>query len=246
MPPVDKAIRAAATAAVVVLALIAFAVSYAHIYELAIRLGEQPLVAQLYPVTVDGLLVTAALVGLYCSRYRLSKPTLARGALFLGIGATVISNVAHGITDGLGAAIFAGWPAVALLVAAELLLWLVAAAQSLDARQVVILEGESPDEASVLSRALTLLANDRSLTAAELEGVWTFVTTRRSSLQRRPKNSSAVSRFTWPGASSLWESSARGCSLGGMSRASSNQAYRRFSPQTARTARMHHPPRRMQ
>jgi hypothetical protein len=81
----------------------------------------------------------------------------------------VVSNVAHGITDGLGAAIFAGWPAVALLVAAELLLWLVAAARSMEKRQVVVIEGEqSENGASALSRALTLLANDRSLSAAEI------------------------------------------------------------------------------
>lgn len=42
-------------------------------------------------------------------------PVLARWLLGLGIGATLVANVAHGLGHGLIGAAVAAWPAVALV-----------------------------------------------------------------------------------------------------------------------------------
>lgn len=160
----DKLIRVSAASAVCVLALIAFSISWQHIYDVALMAGQSPEVAQLYPVTVDGLLICSALVGLYCSRCGLPTPPLARVGLAMGIGATVACNVAEGISHGLGAALFAGWPAAALLVASEMVLWLVA--RSVDTAAVVVIE--KTDQADQLRAVVELLAVEPRLSAAEL------------------------------------------------------------------------------
>lgn len=168
MPLADRAIRWTLTAAVTLLASISFVVSYQHTYALAVRLGEQRQTARLIPLTLDLLLIASAMTGLFCSRYGLPQPRLARLALLLGIVATICVNVAEGIARGPWAALFAGWPAVALVVSAELLLWLVAASRSLDNRAVVVIEQTEPEQASKLREAVALLGSDPRMSGAEL------------------------------------------------------------------------------
>ncbi len=167
MPLADRLIRFAATISVVILAVIAFTVSYRHCYHLALRLGEDNATSILVPFTVDLLVLASALTSLFCNRYALPVPRLARLGLMLGIGATIAVNVAEGITRGIWAAIFGAWPALALVIATELLLALVAAARSLETRTVLVVEHEEETD-PLLDRAVEALAKDRNLSGAAL------------------------------------------------------------------------------
>ena len=163
----DRVIRLTMTLAVVLVAAVAAWISYGHAYELALRWGENEVTARLLPLTLDGLVLAASLTELFCSRYQLQQPALARLALLLGIGATLAVNVLHGLEHGPLAAVLAAWPAVALVVSSELLLWVVATSRSLDKRAVLVVPKR--DKATeALSAAAELVANDRSISAAEV------------------------------------------------------------------------------
>jgi hypothetical protein len=116
---------------------------------------------------VDGLIVSGSLTNLFCSRYNLPKPFLARLALGVGVTATLGMNVAHGAAYSVGAAVVAGWPAVAFLVASELLLWVVGASRHLSSKTVVTIN--APVEVSTdLSRVVELLGEVKDMSAAEV------------------------------------------------------------------------------
>ncbi len=168
MPVVDKLIRLTMTVAVLALASVSFAVSYRHCFELALRLGEDKGTARIVPLTVDLLLVSSALTGLFCSRYGLPQPRLARFALLLGIGATVTVNVASGLAHGIWAAAFDGWPAVALVISSELLLWVIAAGRSLESRTIVAVVGPDRADREQLARVTELLMTEPKISSAEV------------------------------------------------------------------------------
>ena len=107
MSGADRAIRGAAGAAVVALAVIAGAVSYAHMKILAERHGETGWRAHAFPLSVDGIEIVASLV-LLADR-RVGRRWLVWAALVAGTAANVAANVAVGA------------PAFALLVATLLL-----------------------------------------------------------------------------------------------------------------------------
>src|ERR1044072_649242 len=105
MPLADRLVRLAMTLAVIFLASVAAVVSWRHAYALALDLGEQRDTARMIPLTVDSMVLVGAVTGLFCSRYGLSQPRLARVVLLLGIGATITVNCAHGMKHGVFAAI---------------------------------------------------------------------------------------------------------------------------------------------
>jgi hypothetical protein len=120
----DRAIRGTAGAAVAGLALIAGAVSYAHMKILAEQHGETGWRAHAFPLSVDGIEIVASLVLLADRRFGRRSGWLVWAALVAGTAASMAANVAVGATDPVGRVV-AGWPAFALLVAIKLLSGLV-------------------------------------------------------------------------------------------------------------------------
>ncbi|GAA2220322.1 hypothetical protein GCM10009850_122230 [Nonomuraea monospora] len=100
-------------------------VSYHHFYALAISLGERHDMAVLYPAMSDGVIVMASLVMVYCSRRKLPVPVLAYVALGMGGVVTLVANVAHGWSGGVGSRLLSALAPVACVAAYELLMWLV-------------------------------------------------------------------------------------------------------------------------
>lgn len=161
MPFGDRVIRWAAVAAVLVVAGVAGWISYWHAVEVVLRAGgESRLSAHLLPATVDGLALCASLVQLFCARYQLPVPRLARVAVGLGIGATFAANCLHGMAHGVLAAVIASWPALSLIVSYELAMWLVRASRSLDNRTTVIVDKPS---GTPLAQVATLIANEPTI-----------------------------------------------------------------------------------
>ncbi|MEU7861231.1 DUF2637 domain-containing protein [Nonomuraea sp. NPDC049141] len=144
-------IRWSTTIVVVLLAAVAAVVSYRHAFEVVVANGESGFTAVLVPLTIDGLIFASSMVLLDAARRGLKVPKLARFTLALGILATLAANVAHGWAHGPVGAIVAAWPALALVLAYELLMGLIRRSASLvvnhhETRSVEVeaVEGESP------------------------------------------------------------------------------------------------------
>src|SRR6266516_1483758 len=89
-------------------------------HELAIQHGEAGWRGHAFPLSVDGIELTASLVLLAHRRAGTRAGVLPWAALIAGTGASLAANVAVGAVDLIGRAV-AGWPAIALLVAIKLL-----------------------------------------------------------------------------------------------------------------------------
>ena len=120
-----KAPRWIGSLALLAVAVIAAWISYWHAVEVALTHGESTSSAHLLPGTIDGLVVASSVVLWHAARRGRRGPVLAYFALALGIGATLGANVLHGIAHGPIGALVAAWPAVALVFAYELLMWMV-------------------------------------------------------------------------------------------------------------------------
>ena len=105
--------------AVMLVAAIAAAVSYIHIYALAVRYGQPVMAAWLLPLSIDGTVAVSSLAMLRAARASVSSPWLARGMLLLAVGATLACNVGYGVSHGWPGALLSGWPAVAFVGCAE-------------------------------------------------------------------------------------------------------------------------------
>lgn len=112
-------------AAVTAVAAVAGWVSYEHALAVVRAHGEAGAVAQVYPITVDGLIYSASMVLLDAARRGARAPGLARWLLGLGIAATLAANVTAGLHFGPVGAIVAAWPAVALVGSYELLMLII-------------------------------------------------------------------------------------------------------------------------
>jgi Protein of unknown function (DUF2637) len=114
-------------AVVALVAIIAFAASYQHQYELSIYYRQTHWVAGMMPFSVDLLIVAAGLVIWYAARHGYPRPLRAYAALAAGVAATVIANLAadhHYAWPWLGPGISV-WPAIAFVGAYEMAIWLV-------------------------------------------------------------------------------------------------------------------------
>jgi len=111
--------RTLTTAAVLLVAAIAAAISFVHIESLAVRYGQPLLAAYLLPVSIDGTVAVSSLAMLRAARLNLSAPWLARTMLLLAVAATLASNLAYGLPHGVPGALLSGWPAVAFVGSAE-------------------------------------------------------------------------------------------------------------------------------
>jgi hypothetical protein len=125
MSGTERAMRWSTIAAVTAVAAVAGWVSYEHALAVVRAHGEAGAVAQVYPVTVDGLIYSASMVLLDAARRRATAPALARWLLAAGIGATLAANVAAGLHFGPVGAVVAAWPALALVGSYELLMLII-------------------------------------------------------------------------------------------------------------------------
>lgn len=115
-----RGVRAATIGAVGTVALVAAAVSYAHMRNLAAEAGEQWR-AWLLPLAVDGLLVAAAMSMLAAWLVGRRPSPLAWFSLWLGIAASLAANVAAAEPT-LTGRLVAAWPPLALALSFELLM----------------------------------------------------------------------------------------------------------------------------
>ena len=129
MTPADRIIRWTTAIAVIGVAAVAAVVSYEHSEDLVRAHGETGWTARLIPLTVDGLIYASSMVMLDSTRRRMPVPVLGRWLLGLGIAATLVANVAHGLSNGSVGAAVAAWPAVALVGSYELLMVTIRGAQ---------------------------------------------------------------------------------------------------------------------
>ena len=108
--------RFASLAGALVVAAIAALASYSHMRGLAIRYGQSELIADLLPVSVDGMMVVATVALGDGRRHRWS----AWLAFWTGVAASVIANVLAAEPSGIARCISA-WPAVAFLLVVEVI-----------------------------------------------------------------------------------------------------------------------------
>jgi hypothetical protein len=108
--------RVASLAGALVVAAIAALASYSHMRGLAMRYGQPELIADLLPVSVDGMMVVATVALGDGRRNRWS----AWLAFWTGVAASVIANVLAAEPSGIARCISA-WPAVAFLLVVEVI-----------------------------------------------------------------------------------------------------------------------------
>lgn len=118
----DKAIRWAAVLAVAAVAGVAGWVSYRHTWSVVASHGEGGAVGLAYPVTSDGLMLSASLALLDAARRKVPAPGLARWALAAGVAATIAANLLAGLRYGTLGAVVSLWPALALVGSFETLM----------------------------------------------------------------------------------------------------------------------------
>ncbi|HET8681944.1 MAG TPA: DUF2637 domain-containing protein, partial [Micromonosporaceae bacterium] len=116
----DKTFLVLTGVSVAGLALVAGAISFSHMTELASVHGQTGWKAYAFPVSVDGLELVASLYILAQRRIGRRPGLLPWAALLVGTAASLAANVAVGGHDPVGRAL-AGWPAVSLLVSIKLL-----------------------------------------------------------------------------------------------------------------------------
>lgn len=156
MSTAERAIRWSTIAAVAGVAVVAGWVSYEHALAVVRAHGEAGAVAQVYPVTVDGLIYSASMVLLDAARRGVRAPRLARWLLAAGISATLAANVAAGVHFGGIGAVVAAWPALALVGSYELLMLIIRSGARADAPAgVPELRTASAELASEISEPLT-------------------------------------------------------------------------------------------
>jgi len=108
--------RVASLSGALVVAAIAALASYSHMRGLAVRYGQSELIADLLPVSVDGMMVVATVALGDGRRNRWS----AWLAFWAGVAASVIANVLAAEPSGIARCISA-WPAVAFLLVVEVI-----------------------------------------------------------------------------------------------------------------------------
>jgi hypothetical protein len=106
------------------LAIVAGAISFAHMRDLALHHDQPGWKSLAFPISVDGLDIVASLY--LVAQRRAGRPTgpIPWIALIVGTAASLAANVAVGAAGPIGKAL-AGWPAVSMLVSIKLLFSLI-------------------------------------------------------------------------------------------------------------------------
>jgi Protein of unknown function (DUF2637) len=102
------------------LAIVAGAISFAHMRELATHHSQLGWKSYAFPVSVDGLEIVASLYLVAQRRAGRHTGWIPWVTLVVGTGASLAANVAVGGADPIGKAL-AGWPALSMLVSVKLL-----------------------------------------------------------------------------------------------------------------------------
>jgi hypothetical protein len=135
----DKALLIVTALFVGGLAVVAGAISFAHMRELALDHDQLGWKSYAFPISVDGLEIVASLY--LVAQRRAGRPTgwVPWVALIVGTAASLAANVAVGGADPIGKAL-AGWPALSMLVSIKLLFSMLDHAHGRDDQRTV------PDE----------------------------------------------------------------------------------------------------
>lgn len=112
--------RTARNISAAVVAGIAAWSSYRHMVHVALNVGEQPSIAWVLPLSVDGMLVVASIAMVDDRQAGRTVRWSARVAFATGVLASLAANVAAAAPN-WGARVVAAWPALALLLTVELL-----------------------------------------------------------------------------------------------------------------------------
>jgi len=162
------AARAATTAAVLFVAVIAAVVSFVHIQHLAAVNGQTMLAAYLLPLSIDGTVVAASMVMLRAARAGLSTPWLARFMLGLAVTATLAANIGYGLPHGMPGALISGWPAVAFIGCAEMAIMAVRRLRPAAGTAAVTSPVPTDAESAAAEALRTTLAAGNALTQNQL------------------------------------------------------------------------------
>lgn len=113
-------IRWALSISAATVAGVAAVASYSHMRDLAATHGQSPLLANLLPVSVDGMLVVASAV--MADDRATGRPARlsARVSFAFGVVASIVANVLAAPPDAV-ARVISAWPALALLLVVEML-----------------------------------------------------------------------------------------------------------------------------
>jgi hypothetical protein len=116
----DKTLMVLTALFVGALAIVAGAISFSHMRELALGHDQLGWKSLAFPISVDGLEIVASLY--LVAQRRAGRPTgwIPWVTLLVGTGASLAANVAVGGADPIGKAL-AGWPALSMLVSVKLL-----------------------------------------------------------------------------------------------------------------------------
>ena len=116
----DVALKRLAAFAVVVVATVAAIVSYAHIFKLAMHLGQSRPLAILMPLSVDGAVGAASASLLSAARSARHKaPVVTKLMLAAGVAATLAANAYSGLGHGVAGMALAMWPGLAFVGSTE-------------------------------------------------------------------------------------------------------------------------------
>jgi hypothetical protein len=108
--------RVSSVSSALVVAGIAAVASYSHMRHLAVEYGQTEAIADMLPISVDGMLVVATVALGDGRRYRWS----AWLAFWIGVTASIIANVLAAEPSAVARCISA-WPAVAFLLVVEVI-----------------------------------------------------------------------------------------------------------------------------
>ncbi|MGS2619474.1 DUF2637 domain-containing protein [Micromonospora sp. LZ34] len=112
--------RVARTTSAAVVAGVAAIASYSHMRQLAAEHGQPPILSNLLPISVDGMLIVASAV--LADDRAAGRPgrMSARVSFLTGVVASIVANVLAA-PDNLVARVISAWPALALLLVVEML-----------------------------------------------------------------------------------------------------------------------------
>lgn len=118
----SRATRRFAVAMTLFIAAAAAVLSYDHALIVSTRVGTPVPMAYLVPLLPDGLIVLSSTALYEAAQAKSGRPGWASGGLVLGVGVTLVLNVASGWPHGWGGRLLNALPPLALIVAIEVLI----------------------------------------------------------------------------------------------------------------------------